>query len=202
MISQRYILTGHWPTVGALAKDLRQRTSSQGDASATAASSDVFVVASPYRVCPLGAHIDHQGGKVCGLALNMGVLLAYVHEGAGEAGRVTLTSANFGGEVSFKLDEVPPPETVGAEEANWGAFARGAALVLQQKGYALKKGLTGRIAATEVGIVSIYPGAHNLKIIRHPVHIPSTHDMHLKYVSRVNIVGLIMSDWTILRRHP
>ena len=34
---------------------------------------DVRVVAAPYRVCPLGAHIDHQGGRVAGFALNCGV---------------------------------------------------------------------------------------------------------------------------------
>ena len=33
------------------------------------AAEDVCVIASPYRICPLGAHIDHQGGPVLGLSL-------------------------------------------------------------------------------------------------------------------------------------
>ena len=31
----------------------------------------------PYRVCPLGAHIDHQDGMIHGMALNYGVHIAY-----------------------------------------------------------------------------------------------------------------------------
>ena len=27
----------------------------------------------PYRVCPLGAHVDHQHGLVTGFAINKGV---------------------------------------------------------------------------------------------------------------------------------
>ena len=31
---------------------------------------DIRVVASPYRISPLGAHIDHQGGPVLGMTIN------------------------------------------------------------------------------------------------------------------------------------
>ena len=30
----------------------------------------IRMVASPYRICPLGAHIDHQGGPVLGMTIN------------------------------------------------------------------------------------------------------------------------------------
>lgn len=40
--------------------------------------SDIKVVVSPYRVAPLGAHIDHQGGDVLGMAINAGSFLAFV----------------------------------------------------------------------------------------------------------------------------
>jgi galactokinase len=30
----------------------------------------VSVIASPYRICPLGAHIDHQGGPVLGMTIS------------------------------------------------------------------------------------------------------------------------------------
>lgn len=50
------------------------------------------VVAAPYRVCPLGAHIDHQGGAVTAVALQLGVLLAFVPH---DAPTVSLSSADF-----------------------------------------------------------------------------------------------------------
>jgi galacturonokinase len=31
---------------------------------------DIRILASPYRICPLGAHIDHQGGPVLGMTVN------------------------------------------------------------------------------------------------------------------------------------
>ena len=31
----------------------------------------------PYRVCPIGAHSDHQHGKVTGLAIDKGIRLTY-----------------------------------------------------------------------------------------------------------------------------
>ncbi|MBQ38119.1 MAG: hypothetical protein CME04_17180, partial [Gemmatimonadaceae bacterium] len=37
----------------------------------------VRLVRSPYRVCPLGAHIDHQGGTVTAMAIDQAVWLAY-----------------------------------------------------------------------------------------------------------------------------
>ena len=39
---------------------------------------DVRVAVAPYRVCPLGAHVDHQGGCVAGMALDCGVLFGFV----------------------------------------------------------------------------------------------------------------------------
>ena len=35
------------------------------------------VVRSPLRVCPLGAHVDHQDGIVSGMALTESIDLAY-----------------------------------------------------------------------------------------------------------------------------
>ena len=31
----------------------------------------------PYRVCPLGAHSDHQLGKITGFAIDKGIHIAY-----------------------------------------------------------------------------------------------------------------------------
>ena len=36
-----------------------------------------YHIFSPYRVCPLGAHVDHQHGLVTGFAFNKGVDLLF-----------------------------------------------------------------------------------------------------------------------------
>jgi len=39
---------------------------------------DVRLVRAPLRICPLGAHIDHQLGLVTGITIDAPILLAYV----------------------------------------------------------------------------------------------------------------------------
>lgn len=58
----------------------------------------------PYRICPLGAHIDHQFGMVQGFALNYGVHMAY---GIKKGGIVELISLNFPKRVQFHVNSVP-----------------------------------------------------------------------------------------------
>ena len=40
--------------------------------------SELSIVTSPYRISPLGAHIDHQGGPVLGMTINARTLLAFI----------------------------------------------------------------------------------------------------------------------------
>ena len=56
--------------------------------------SQIRVIASPYRICPLGAHIDHQGGPVLGMTINAYTLLAFV---PAADGTVSLQSRNYPG---------------------------------------------------------------------------------------------------------
>jgi galacturonokinase len=96
----------------------------------------VRVVRSPYRVCPLGAHIDHQLGPVTAMAIDWSVLLAYAPS---DSGQVRLESLDFPGTVEFPIDAVP------ARRADdWGNFPRGAALALRERfGSGLGRGLLG-----------------------------------------------------------
>ena len=81
---------------------------------------DVRVAVAPYRVCPLGAHVDHQGGRVAGMALDCGVLLGFLPAPARKtdeaetetetetenpvgASEVLLRSDAFAGEVRFDI---------------------------------------------------------------------------------------------------
>ena len=99
-----------------------------------AAEEDVRVVLSPYRICPLGAHVDHQLGQVTAMALDQGVALAYAPSGEP---RVRLCSFDFPGEVEFSLEEVPE-----RQDGDWGNYARGAVKALQEE-YALGSGIVG-----------------------------------------------------------
>ena len=38
---------------------------------------EIRVARSPYRICPLGAHVDHQFGRVTGMAIDRSILLAF-----------------------------------------------------------------------------------------------------------------------------
>ena len=90
----------------------------------------------PYRVCPLGAHIDHQFGLVHGMALNYGVHMAY---GVKQNGIIELQSLNFPKRVQFHVSSVPE-----FKEGDWGDYLRGATIELGRK-YKLKKGICGVI---------------------------------------------------------
>ena len=47
-----------------------------------------YHIFSPYRVCPLGAHVDHQHGLVTGFAIDKGVDLWFTVNGGGTEGQV------------------------------------------------------------------------------------------------------------------
>ena len=94
----------------------------------------VSVISSPYRICPLGAHIDHQGGPVLGMTINACTLMAFYPQGDT---RVRLKSKNYPGKVDFSLDDIP--ESPGSF---WGVYPRAAALALKEK-YVLSHGICG-----------------------------------------------------------
>ncbi len=98
------------------------------------AADDVCVIASPYRICPLGAHIDHQGGPVLGMTIDAYTLLAFTPT---DNGAVRLESKNYPGKVGFELNRIPETTT-----SFWGVHARAAALALKEA-YPIEKGVTG-----------------------------------------------------------
>ena len=60
-----------------------------------------YHIFSPYRVCPLGAHVDHQHGLVTGFAIDKGVDLWF---NIREDREVHLESLTFEGGVDFQID--------------------------------------------------------------------------------------------------
>ncbi len=90
----------------------------------------------PYRICPLGAHVDHQYGKINGLAINYGIRIAYSVKNNGV---IELSSLNFPKRAQFHIRSVPE-EKVG----DWADHLRGATKVLSEY-YTLRFGLCGVI---------------------------------------------------------
>ncbi len=93
-------------------------------------------VFSPYRICPLGAHVDHQGGAVLGRTLQLGTTLAYDPLDSPE---VHITSAQLG-EKRFSIgDEI--------DKAHWVRYAQAAARVLPN----LKRGMRAHVTGPLIG---------------------------------------------------
>ena len=93
-------------------------------------------VFSPYRVCPIGAHVDHQHGLVTGFAIDKGVDLFF---DVREDTLVKLSSETFGGELEF---DITVPAQV--RQKQWGDYARGAKYALQKR-FRLTRGIEGVI---------------------------------------------------------
>ncbi|MBQ9875290.1 MAG: hypothetical protein IJM30_12615 [Thermoguttaceae bacterium] len=91
---------------------------------------EIFESFCPYRVCPLGAHVDHQYGYVSGFAIDKGIKIVY----APTAGVVRVRSLNFEGEKTFHVDRIPPRQN------DWADYLRGAAWALDHR-VELKRGL-------------------------------------------------------------
>lgn len=94
----------------------------------------VYHIFSPYRVCPLGAHVDHQHGLVTGFAINKGVDLWF---NVREDSQVNLSSRSFEGEVHFHINT---PSQV--KDKHWGDYARGAKYALRKR-FDLTHGIDG-----------------------------------------------------------
>jgi len=100
----------------------------------------VEVVRSPYRICPLGAHVDHQLGEVTGMALDHALLFAFVPQ---RDAQVRVVSHNYPGEVRFRVDAPPP-----SPRRDWGDYLRGAAWALLRR-HGLRHGLIGVVQGHE-----------------------------------------------------
>ena len=90
----------------------------------------------PYRICPLGAHIDHQLGKITGFAINKGIQIAYAPK---QNGVIELSSLQFEKRAQWHIKDVAKEK-----QGDWADYLRGATLALSSR-YPLKVGLCGVI---------------------------------------------------------
>ncbi len=147
---------------------------------------DLYQLFSPYRVCPLGAHVDHQHGLVTGFAFDSGIEFLF---SATETGKVEMASLSFEGLMTFNV-QCP----VGEKQGNWGDYLRGAVWALQQD-FRLEKGVRGIVrgsmpigglsssAALLCGFVMALDKVNHLGLTRQQI---------IEYASRAerNYVGL------------
>lgn len=126
-----------------------------------------YHIFSPYRVCPLGAHVDHQHGLVTGFAIDKGVDLWF---DVREDSQVNLTSRTFDGDVHF---DIAAPVQV--REKHWGDYARGAKYALRKR-FELTHGIDGIIqgslpvgglsssAAVLIAYVMVFAKANGIRL--------------------------------------
>lgn len=96
----------------------------------------LYQLFAPYRICPLGAHVDHQHGLVSGFAFDSGIDFLF---SATDSGKVEMASLSFEGLMTFNVQR-----PVDEKQGNWGDYLRGAVWALQQD-FHLEKGIRGII---------------------------------------------------------
>ena len=90
----------------------------------------------PYRICPVGAHSDHQLGKITGFAVDQGIHMAYRPK---RSGIVEVRSLNFSTRAQWHIGAVPKDC-----EHDWADYLRGATWALAKR-YPLSVGVCGVI---------------------------------------------------------
>ena len=90
-----------------------------------------FIEFTPYRICPVGAHVDHHFGKVTGFAIDKGVYIAF---SPAENTVIKAGSMQFGTIAEWDSQNVPPKQN------DWADLLRGATSELA-KNHPLKHGL-------------------------------------------------------------
>ncbi len=90
---------------------------------------------SPYRICPIGAHSDHNLGKITGFAIDKGIHIAYCPK---QNGVIEMTSLQFPKRAQWHIKEV------GSKTGDWADYLRGATWALARE-HTLSVGLCGVI---------------------------------------------------------
>lgn len=99
--------------------------------------SPMFTAFTPYRICPLGAHSDHQLGKITGFAINKGIHIVY---GPKMNGVVEIASMQFPKRAQWHVSSTPEER-----ENDWADHLRGATIALNNR-YPLRVGLCAIIS--------------------------------------------------------
>lgn len=93
----------------------------------------------PYRICPIGAHSDHNLGKITGFAIDRGIHIAYrpKHNGV-----IELCSLQFDKRAQWHVRSV-----FETRQSDWADYLRGVTIELGAR-YPLVNGISGVIEGT------------------------------------------------------
>lgn len=91
-----------------------------------------YTAFTPYRICPLGAHSDHQLGKITGFAIDKGIHMAY---GPKQNGVIEIASLQFPKRAQWHVESTPKEK-----QEDWADHLRGATIALNKR-YPLRTGL-------------------------------------------------------------
>lgn len=97
----------------------------------------VFGGFTPYRICPVGAHIDHNLGIITGFAIDKGVHIAY---SPSYDGKVKVFSLQFEGEKEWDVKQIPF-----TKQNDWADYLRGVCIALSKR-YEVKTGIISVIS--------------------------------------------------------
>ena len=86
----------------------------------------------PYRICPIGAHSDHQLGRITGFAIDKGIYIAY---GPKENGIIEIQSLQFPKRAQWHVASTPA-----VKQEDWADHLRGATIALDKR-HPLRRGL-------------------------------------------------------------
>ncbi len=125
----------------------------------------------PYRVCPIGAHIDHQMGIISGFAIDKGIEIEYSKTADGS---IKLTSGEFDKTVEFST--LKTPQIAG----DWADYLRGTVASLKRNddvSYGINAHIKGSLpigglsssAAVIIAFLSALCRANDIKISRSQV---------------------------------
>ena len=96
----------------------------------------MYTTFTPYRICPLGAHVDHNLGKITGFAIDKGIHIAYSIK---QNGVIELESLQFSKRAQWHVLDTPSEK-----QGDWADHLRGATIALGKR-FLLKYGLSAVI---------------------------------------------------------
>ena len=96
----------------------------------------MYVSFTPYRICPIGAHVDHNLGKITGFAIDKGIHIAYSVK---QNGIIELNSLQFPKRSQWHILNTPS-----SIQGDWADPLRGATIELSNR-YPLRIGMSAVI---------------------------------------------------------
>ena len=82
-------------------------------------------VFTPYRICPLGAHIDHQLGKVTGFAIDESIYFVFDKN---DNGLIEVASLQFDGTYKWNAESI-----FKTKQNDWADYLRGVTISLSKR---------------------------------------------------------------------